>query len=50
MVRIGAAVFDQIRARWSKRLGRAQLDLLESGLRSLVAAEHEPPPSSSGNA
>jgi DNA-binding MarR family transcriptional regulator len=50
MVRIGAAVFDQIRARWSKRLGRAQLDLLESGLRSLVAAEHEPAPSSSGNA
>jgi DNA-binding MarR family transcriptional regulator len=46
MVRIGAAVFDQIRARWSKQLGRAQLDLLESSLRALVAPEREPTPSS----
>ena len=30
MARIGAAVLDQIRARWSKQLGRAQLELLES--------------------
>jgi DNA-binding MarR family transcriptional regulator len=42
MVRIGAAVFDLIRARWSKQLGRAQLDLLESRLRALVAPEREP--------
>jgi DNA-binding MarR family transcriptional regulator len=47
MVRIGAAVFDQIRARWSKQLGRTQLELLESSLRALVAAEHEPTPSRS---
>ncbi len=50
MVRIGAAVFDQIRSRWSKQLGRAQLDLLESSLRALVASETErsrvPPPGS----
>jgi DNA-binding MarR family transcriptional regulator len=46
MVRIGAAVFDQIRARWSKQLGRAQLDLLESSLRALVAPEREPTASS----
>ncbi|MDT4939552.1 MAG: hypothetical protein QOG80_3223 [Pseudonocardiales bacterium] len=45
MVRIGAAVFDQIRARWSKQLGRAQLDLLESSLRALVAPERGPTPS-----
>jgi DNA-binding MarR family transcriptional regulator len=47
MVRIGAAAFDQIRARWSKQLGRAQLELIESSLRALVAAKHEPTPSRS---
>lgn len=48
MARIGAAVFDQIRARWSKQLGRAQLELLESSLRALMVAEHEPTQSGSG--
>lgn len=36
MVRIGAAVFDKLRARWSKQVGREQLDVIESGLRALV--------------
>jgi DNA-binding MarR family transcriptional regulator len=47
MVRIGAATFDKIRTRWSKQLGRAQLDVLESSLRALVTPEGEPTPSSS---
>jgi DNA-binding MarR family transcriptional regulator len=46
MVRIGAAAFDQIRTRWSKQLGPAQLDVLESSLRALVAPERAPNPSS----
>ena len=37
MVRIGAAVFDQIWARWSTQLGKARLEQLESSLRALVA-------------
>jgi DNA-binding MarR family transcriptional regulator len=45
MVRIGAAAFDKIRTRWSKQLGRAQLDVLESSLRALVNPGYEPTPS-----
>jgi DNA-binding MarR family transcriptional regulator len=40
MVRIGAEVFDDVRARWSAQLGRQQLDVLEAGLR-LVAPGRE---------
>jgi DNA-binding MarR family transcriptional regulator len=47
MVRIGAAVFDDMRARWSAQLGREQLDVLESGLRALVGPGRERAASSS---
>jgi DNA-binding MarR family transcriptional regulator len=41
MVRIGAAVFDNVRARWSAQLGQEQLELLESRLRALVPLGRE---------
>lgn len=36
MVRVGGAVFDDVRARWSELLGPEELDALEAGLRALV--------------
>jgi DNA-binding MarR family transcriptional regulator len=45
MVRIAAAAFDKIRTRWSKQLGRAQLDVLESSLLALVTPGRAPSPS-----
>lgn len=41
MVRIGAAVFDNVRARWSAQLGQEQLELLESGLPALAPPGRE---------
>jgi DNA-binding MarR family transcriptional regulator len=45
MVRIGGAVFDELRARWSAQLGREELEALESGLRDVVRAGRESPAS-----
>jgi DNA-binding MarR family transcriptional regulator len=39
MVRIGGAVFDDLRARWLAQLGREQFETLESGLRAFVASD-----------
>jgi DNA-binding MarR family transcriptional regulator len=44
MVRIGAAAFDNVRARWSAQLGQEQLELIESRLRDLVPLGHERTP------
>ncbi len=41
MVRIGAALFDNVRDRWSAQIGEEKLELLESGLRTLVAPGRE---------
>jgi DNA-binding MarR family transcriptional regulator len=41
MVRIGAGLFDDVRARWSAQLGQEQLELLESGLRAVVPPGRE---------
>lgn len=43
MVHIGSAAFDGIRLRWSAELGADNVEILESGLRALVAAETMPP-------
>jgi DNA-binding MarR family transcriptional regulator len=41
LVRIGAALFDDIRARWSAQLGREHLEAIEAGLLALVATARE---------
>ena len=41
MVRIGAALFDDVRARWSAQLGQGELELLESRLRALIPPGRE---------
>jgi len=47
MVRTGAAVFDEIRTRWSSQLGQKQFDILESGLRVLIPPGHQATPPAS---